>query len=401
MNNNLDEFDKLLFEYFEKNKEVPNKITNGIRCSMKVKNKQYKFKILIKKIIITILSLFTITGGIVFAKEIKSIVQNMVDSNKRNIYGSYNEGITKAVDNGYSEHINMKYIDSNDTKVKVEQVIMDDYTLGIIFNIQVNNKELLDDLSNIKIKDFLIMDENNNVVFSEYENQEEFERFCEENNLDKGKYGIGFANCAANGSILSIQDNNIVYSFYTTSEKFPNSKKLNIKFDKIHLLNKNGVYSGFYENNITKCKCYMGTLNGKWQMDVDIEKMQKERKTTEYVVSNINDNKTTITKASLSMANMRLELITNTDKIDFDKLQNRENVSVVDLLPFSEMYIETPDGKRFYQSNYGGNGYETIENGKIMYYVTFDYTFFDKAEHIKIVMPTNKKEKMIIELRQK
>lgn len=56
-------------------------------------------------------------------------------------------------------------------------------------------------------------------------------------------------------------------------------------------------------------------------------------------------------------------------------------------------------GKRFFESDSGNNGYNTLENGKIKYYTTFDYTYFNKSETIKIVLPTNKKENLIIELK--
>lgn len=385
MNDNYDEIDNLLFEYFKDNEYVPDIITNGIENAINNKNKKYKIFLLIRKFIITVIGLFTITSGIVFAKDIKTFVNNLIE----NIYGNYNEGITTAIDNGYSQDIDMKYIESNSIKVKVNQITMDDYNLGIIFNVEINPKELFEDLYNVQLKNILIMDENNNVIFAEYENQEEFVKYCEENNLDKGTYGIGYANCGANGSILNIQNNNIVYSFYTTSEKFPQSKKLTIKFDKIYLLNNKKV-----DNRIA-------TIEGNWHIDIDLGKMSSDRESIDYIATNINDNNTIVTKASLSMTNMKLELITNSDKIDFKKLQERRNMSVRDMIPFSDIYIETSNGNKFFQSNSGSNGYDTLNDGKIRYYTTFDYTYFNKTENIKIVLPTNKKQDLIIELKVK
>ena len=80
-----------------------------------------------------------------------------------------------------------------------------------------------------------------------------------------------------------------------------------------------------------------------WEFSINLEKSKTLRKTIEYMVTNINDNKTTIEKASLSMSNMRLELITSSKKIDFKKLQNRQNLSVTDMIPFHESYIETSE----------------------------------------------------------
>ena len=393
MNDNYDEIDNLLFEYFKDNEYVPDIITNGIENAINNKNKKYKIFLLIRKFIITVIGLFTITSGIVFAKDIKTFVNNLIE----NIYGNYNEGITTAIDNGYSQDIDMKYIESNNIKVKVNQITMDDYNLGIIFNVEINPKELFEDLYNVQLKNILIMDENNNVIFAEYENQEEFVKYCEGNNLDKGTYGIGYANCGANGSILNIQNNNIVYSFYTTSEKFPQSKKLTIKFDKIYLLN-NKIFD---EVNNKKVDNRIATIEGNWHIDIDLGKMSSDRESIDYIATNINDNNTIVTKASLSMTNMKLELITNSDKIDFKKLQERRNMSVRDMIPFSDIYIETSNGNKFFQSNSGSNGYDTLNDGKIRYYTTFDYTYFNKTGNIKIVLPTNKKQDLIIELKVK
>lgn len=391
MNNNYDEIDNLLFEYFKDNEYVPTIITDGIENAINNKNKKYKIVLLIRKLAIIIMGVLTVTSGIVFAKDIKTFVNNLIE----NIYGNYNNGITTAIDNGYSQEVDMQYVESGNVKVKINQITMDDYNLGIIFNIEINQKEFFKDLYNIQFKNLLIMDENNNVIFAEYENQEEFARYCEENNLDKGKYGIGYANCGANGSILNIQDNNIIYSFYTTSEKFPQSKKLTITFDKIYLLN-NKIYD---EINNKKADNHIANIEGNWNMDINLGKMQSDRKSIDYILTNINDNNTIVTKASLSMTNMKLELITSSDKIDFKKLQERRNMNVIDMIPFNNIYIETSNGKKFFQSNSGSNGYDTLDDGKIRYYTTFDYTYFDKTECVKIVLPTNKKQDLIIELK--
>ena len=217
MNKNYDEIDNIFFDYFDNNQEVPNIVTNGIKNAMSSKYNKYKIIDLIKKIIITIIGLLTITSGVVFAKNIKELFENLYE----NMFGNYNNGITTAVENGYIQDIDMEYIESNNIKVKVDQITMDNYNLGIIFNIELNEDIPLSEVYDINFKNILIMDENNNVIFAEYENQDDFVKYCEENNLDKGKYGIGYANCAWNGRILNTQGNNVIYSFYTTSEKFP------------------------------------------------------------------------------------------------------------------------------------------------------------------------------------
>lgn len=335
MRNNYDKIDDLFYEYFKEKEKVPDMITNTINHALYKKNKNYKIIVLIKRIILTIIGLSTITSGFVFAKDLKHLAEKLIE----NIFGNYNNGISSAVENGYIENIDMQYIDSNDLKIKIDQIILDDYNLGIIFNIESKEKMNTDDLFDINLKNLLITDENNNVLFAEYENQDDFIKYCEENNLDKGTYNIGYANSPANGKILNKDENNIIYSLYTTSEKFPKSQKLNIKFDKIYLLN-NKVFDE--ENNIPIDNHY-ATITGNWDINIDLEEIKNNRKTIEYTVSKINDKHTDVLKASLSMTNMRLELITDSDKIDFEKLHNRERLNVADMIPFHESYIETSE----------------------------------------------------------
>ena len=57
MNNNYDEIDNLFFQYFENNQEVPRIITNCIETAMYKNKNKYGMTILIKKLIITIISL--------------------------------------------------------------------------------------------------------------------------------------------------------------------------------------------------------------------------------------------------------------------------------------------------------------------------------------------------------
>lgn len=389
MNNKYDEIDNLLFNYFQNNQTVPNIITTSIESALVDKKRKYKMISYFKKIIITIMSLLTLTGGIVFAKDIKIWVDNLVE----NIFGNYNNGVNTAIENGYMQDIDMEYIESNNISVKIEQLSLDDYNLGIVFNIKVSSNIDLNDISLIKFKNILITDEDNKVLFAEYESDEKFLEYCKKNKLDNNNFFAGYANAPANGSILNKENNTIVYSFYTTSNKFPISKKLSIKFDTIEF-----TKSTKYDEKLdTFIKDYF-SIEGNWNMNIDLGKIQKYRRSIEYKVVNINDNRTTVTKAILSMSNMKLELITNSNKIDFNKLQNRKQANVTDMIPFHEQYIETANGKRFYQSNSGNNGYDTLESRKIRYYTTFDYTYFDKSDKIKIVLPTNKKRDLIIEL---
>lgn len=357
------------------------------------------------RIFIVVLCSGIILSGVVFAKEIKTFVNNLI----QNIFGTYNDGISTAIENDYISEIDMNYIEFNGVKIKLDSVFLDDYNLGIIYNLANTDNQYLKnlDISYIGFKNLLIMDENNNILQAEYEDNNVFLEYCKQNNLDTGKFGTGFSNGETIKKIIQKSNNSsFLVSDLITSEKFPNSKKIYISFDAVYFMNKNAFYCagkvyktdeiGDEEANL---KDYV-EVNGKWTFEVDLNEIAPKRETIEYAVTSINDNKTTVTKASLSMSNMKLELITSSDKIDFKKLQNRDRktMNVMDLIPFNTLYVETSDGKRFYETASGGNGYNTLEDGKIRYYTLFNYTYYDKSDKIKIVLPTNKKKEIIIEL---
>jgi RNA polymerase sigma-70 factor (ECF subfamily) len=358
----------------------------------------------VSKVIVFIVCTGIIVSGVVFAKDIQDFVKNLIP----NIFGTYNDGISTAIENGYEAEIDMDFVSSNGVNVKIDSLLLDDYNLGIIYNLEITDNQDLKKLniSRIGFKNLLIMDENNNILQAEYEDINAFAEYCKENNLDTGRFGTGFSNGETIKKIIQKSNNNsFLVSDLITSEKFPNSKKLYISFDAIYFMNSNAFYCAgkVYKNNKigekeANKKDYV-VVNGDWKFEIDLDEIAQKRKLIEYSVTDINDNNTTVSKAELSMTNMKLELITNSDKIDFEKLksEDKELMNVADLIPFNEVYIETSDGTKFFEI--GENGYDNLEDGKIKYYTTFDYTYFDKEENIKIVLTTNKKEELVIEMK--
>ena len=248
------------------------------------------------------------------------------------------------------------------------------------------------------------MDENNNILHADYKHVQEFIDFCEDNNFEKGEFYTGCSNGGSTRKVFSSENNNkFLVSELISSKKFPESKVLHIKFDTIYFLNSKAyafaLVNGFEDTPKSQCR----TITGNWEFEVDLEEIYEKRNTIEYEVVNINDNRTEVIEASLSMSNMRLELITNTKKIDFEKMQNRnpKTMNVFDMLAFNELYIENENGEKFYEVGSEGTGFEMIEPGKIRYHALFNYTYFDRTENIKIHLRTNKKEELIIEMKMK
>lgn len=356
----------------------------------------------IQRLLIIVLCAGILISGFTFAEEIRLIVHNLT----QNIFGTYNEGITTVIENDYEVEIDMDYVESNGVKVRVDSVMLDDYNLSIVFNFLSENSEYLKDLevSRIELNNVLIMNENNVILHAEHEGTtQEFIDFCDENNLDKGEFYSGCSNGGQRRKILSSENNKFIVSELISSKKFPSSKKLYIKFDTINFLNK---YADIFDlvnefENTPEDQCR--TIKGNWEFEIDLEKENRKRTSIEYDVVNINDNRTEVTEARLSMSNMRLELITNTKKIDFEKMKNRDpkTMNVFDMLAFNELYIENSNGEKFPEIGSEGTGYETIEPGKIRYHALFEYTYFDRTEEITVHLRTNKKEELIIKMKAK
>lgn len=353
------------------------------------------------KILIMVLCAGILISGFTFAEEIGLIIHNLT----RNIFGTYNDGITTAIENDYEAEIDMEYVLSNGIKVKIDSIMLDDYNLSIVYNILVENDEYLKrlDVSKIEFNNLLIMDENNVILHAEHEGTiQKFIDFCEKNNLEKGEFCTGCSTGGQRRNILGSENSsNFLVSELISSEKFPNSKILHIKFDTIYFLNSKAstfdIVYGFENTPKSQCR----TITGNWEFEINLDEIYEKRNTIEYNVVDINDNKTEVTEASLSMSNMRLELITNTKKIDFEKMQNRDpkTMNVFDMLAFNELYIENENGEKFYEVGSEGTGYEMIEDGKIRYYALFNYTYFDRTEDITIHLRTNKKEEIIIKMK--
>ena len=80
MDKTFDEIDNLFLDYFNENKEVPYSIQNTINHALDSEKKQNSLLEFIKALIITLIGIFTVTGGLVFARK----MVNMYRSRKWN-----------------------------------------------------------------------------------------------------------------------------------------------------------------------------------------------------------------------------------------------------------------------------------------------------------------------------
>ena len=243
-------FDEQIKQIFKKNRKnklpketelIINNTLESLRKDKFVNRKQIMYKIA------ACFMVCLIGCGIVYAKEIKNLAQNIF---KYDVKGT--QGVQVATDKGYVQNVDMEYIESNNVKFKIDYVTMDDTNLALNFNFMLDvNAE---GFNGISIYDMKIYDDNNNMIYTDEE------KFPNES-------------IALGGGIhktVFISGNNVVQSFLIESDRFPKTKTLRITFDKITLYNENKG------NPITK------ELNGKFDITVNLDEKFYNRKTIEY-----------------------------------------------------------------------------------------------------------------------
>lgn len=162
-NNPKDEIDDLLYDYFKNNDEdVPIETSKAIDEALYKKKKHSSFNI--SKIAAIILLCFTMTTGLIFAKDIINFFSEIFDLKSTNID---NSGIVDAIANkNYIQNVDMDYIPIDDNySIKVDYLMLDDINLYLVFNLHSNKK--IDKNYRFSITDLVITNQDGNVVYDE------------------------------------------------------------------------------------------------------------------------------------------------------------------------------------------------------------------------------------------
>lgn len=286
--------DSIMQSYFDKYDDcmaVPMELSRKIENINfdKINTKKLNLIQLIKRIIIAILSLLMATGGFAFAK--KYLFEN---KSKYNL----GKGIDTAVEYGYIREPNLDSqvsetvspdIVINDAKltISINDFLMDDQNISSTFKLEFDEGLLeninLENIKSIELRDLLVTDENNNILYCL--DEERFSNFCKENSLNYDYYNSGV------NIILDGQETrnsiNLIYNICADNldKEYPKSKEINYIFSKLIL----------YENEFKK----IVELNGNWSFKVDIPEIMYNRSDVNYEVVNCPDN-IKVTKASAS-----------------------------------------------------------------------------------------------------
>lgn len=279
--NNFDEIDELLFKAYKKAPKIPDStkytIHNAFNIPRKQKKKVYVYRTL-QKVAIFIISFTILTTGVVFAKDIINFITNLFTNSTK--------AIDTAVENGYVQNVEMDFVIDKDIGIKVNQLTMDNRNLDIAFEYYSD----LENISNLEIGDYIIKDEQDNIIYYNLENN---------NQINQSK-AIS-SSCRRTNDIIA-ENNNYYESFLITIDNtMPKSKTVIIEI------------KSFIAKNTTSNE--KSIITGNWNFSISLDDDIVNNTTENYSFSDneyISNIFATLDETSLSI---NIELNTDFDEI--------------------------------------------------------------------------------------
>lgn len=280
--------------------QFKNEYINKHTLKEEIKWRKYAMK---RKLIAGLCGGVILVSGVAFAANYDKIVETFF----------LGKGLDDAAQNGYIANPNMNYIGSNTTatdqitgntldninvNAKIEDFLMDDLNISTHFTFEMDTKINetfdLDTLRHIELKDLIVTDEKNKILYCM--NQKALEKYCQENNIDEKylEFSDNYYNCGLN-TVIQRHDKehgiiNFAYNMYTGDVSFPKSKKLNFKFTQIQLKREDWLEN---ENSIVN-------LKGNWNIDLDVPEKMYNRQSIAYKVVSCENQDFQITNATLT-----------------------------------------------------------------------------------------------------
>lgn len=250
-----------------------------------------------------------------------------------------------AAENGYIQTLDTEWQEFDGLKVKVNKFLIDDINLDISFEYKVNKE--INEIKNIYIQDLSIYDENDNLLYSEKEKNEN-KAIAQTIGYSKiVKIGEGFEN-----------------TFFAQSDNFPRSKKIFITFNNV----------------ILNCKHENVEKKGNWKYEIDILPEMIERKNINYKAISNNNNGNIVIK-NMKMTNTGL--IVNAESSDNKTLDNAKITVIVDNNKFNA-------NSNIFEKNVKQKANRTE------YIYTYNLTKYNSPKQITVRIKEKNKEKDII-----
>lgn len=290
------------------------------------------------KLALAACAFIVLTSGIVFAKDIENYMKK--------IFNNSTEAIDVAVENGYIQEENSAYIYDKDIGIKVDNLVLDNLNLDISFNFETKKEKV----KYIRLKDFIIANDNEKVVYdSEIKKVENIEDLPLYNYVSSINEPIKLTDTTFTDSILlGLREH----------EKF---NKLFFQITKIDVI---------YEDDTKE------TIEGSWNFDSTISNQMKNSPKKIYAFAENNDYIESCV-GELLPSGMIIELKPK-NQIDIQKFQeywNNVNINNID-----ELYIEI-NGNKYMHSGWNLN----VQNSSIILHYDNIGIFSEEVDTIRLV----------------
>lgn len=350
------------------------------------------------------------------------------------LHGIYNKyftgkGVEKAINEGYIENTEMEeqksdstiqneetgeIIEDNETSVKVSELIMDDFTMSMSFEVTLSDKIkniiTAEEVMEMNFSYIIIYDENRNILNTV--NEDNLKKFSNENNITPNQLinsGVNIFTSEKNGNKVKV-----VYNFYTGGKSiYPKNKELYIDINKIKV-SKNETVLGDEEI----------TIKGNWNFKVEVPEKMYNRQSVTYIQKSTTNPDFNVTSATLYNTGMEIKIKLKAEKqmnlkdiyssicpeLDFYwTLEKDDELRSLDILNYFEnkarsnpkyqelmkkemekwkfeKYLTNNKGERFdFSVGPRENGSASIdENGIMTSTCTFDLTQYDATDEITL-----------------
>lgn len=397
----MKDLDDFITNIVTKEINEPEKYEQAIRTAFD--KKAYR-KSNFSKIAVTVCSLLIVVTGITYATDIKEFVI-------KNFYNA-NEGIDKAIENGYIDErqaeyatseeieatINNTSIDAYNTEIGIKNMLMDDHTLNFTLSIKVSDNIDISNLMTVRVNRFIISDENDNILYCDFKNF--FDEYCLKNNLDYDFYESDCSFCSVENYIVNkdIASNTIDMIFNISNEgesQYPKSKKLNIIIEELYMGEED-----YYANDEP---IY---LKGNWNLTFNVDEKFYNRESINYNVKKCDYDDINVTQAKLDNTGFIFKCTLFKEPLYNDDISQEEKYRVI--REFQKYYYKEEYGYIFpdyitncYLEDELGNKYYTPESGianpyvwdftkgELYYKNAFTYTQSNQTDKIKIYFTIN------------
>ena len=313
----------------------------------KISDEKSKRRFINKKVVIVACAFLVLTTGLVFSKEIEKITKRL--------FTNTTKAIDLAVENGYVQNVDMKFVEDKDIGIKVDNMILDEISLDISFCYKVKDSNIKE----MRISKYNITTGDGKPI-----------------NSTEGKYEeIPLANSINWGDHTQIKTSDTTFSdsvLFTLRDLNYNIDKINIEIYEVKLI---------YDDVIEE-------VQGKWNFNIEISESMKKSSKVEFKMQGTND-KVEDCIGTLSPTGLCIELKL---KEPFDiQTWFDENVSKLAEKGVFEEYETVPfyiikDGNAIIPYEMGGSDMplEKEEIGKVQVFKYNDIGVFENVNQIEL-----------------